>query len=50
MVVLGIWFTKRYSCSIIKLVAKTTRHEVNMEKLMVETEGVYLEYLSVYKV
>jgi len=44
IIVLGVWFTQGYSCSIIKLVARTTRHGDNIGKLMVKTEEVYLEY------
>jgi len=33
MVILSIWFTQRYSCSIIKLFAKTTRHGANIGKI-----------------
>ena len=44
MVILDTLFTQEYSCSIINLIVKKTRHEANMKKLIVETEKVYLEY------
>ena len=33
MVILGIWFTPGYSCFMINLVVKSTRHGANMGEI-----------------
>ena len=33
IIVLGIWFTQAYSCSKIKLVAKTTRRGADIKEI-----------------